>query len=112
MMLPAVPWIGSTMIAATLFVVSSSIFLRRKSTQCHSQDGKVLSKAQRAQDAYGVAYDPGIRGPSLCLNDEPRSGSTPPVFPWKPPQKPMTSVFPVRDLASRSAASTASAPLE
>ena len=32
MTLPAVPWIGSTMIAATSLVVSISIFLRRNSS--------------------------------------------------------------------------------
>ena len=49
-----VPWIGSTMIAATSLVVSTSIFLRRNSTQCQLHDGNVLSNAQRAHDAYGV----------------------------------------------------------
>src|SRR5438046_517966 len=34
-MLPAVPWIGSTMIAAMSLVVSSAILERTKSTQCH-----------------------------------------------------------------------------
>src|SRR5712691_5015837 len=92
------------MIAAMSFVVSISIFFRRKSTQCHSHDGNVLSKAQRAHDAYGDRYAPGMRGPSACLKLEPSSGSTPPVLPWNPPQKPMTSVWPVRDLASRIAA--------
>jgi len=48
-MFPAVPWIGSTMIAATSFVVSSSTFCLRNATQCHSHDGNVLSNAQRAQ---------------------------------------------------------------
>src|SRR2546427_363753 len=38
-------------VAATSLVVSSWILWRRKSTQCHSHDGNVLSKAQRAQDA-------------------------------------------------------------
>ncbi len=37
MMLPAVPWIGSTMIAATSLVVSSSIFRARNSTQFQEQ---------------------------------------------------------------------------
>jgi len=37
---------------------------------------------------------------------------TPEVLPWKPPQKPTTSNFPVFDFARRSAASTASAPDE
>src|SRR5260370_42697240 len=111
-MLPAVPWIGSTKIAATCFVVSISIFFRRKSTQCHSQDGNVLSKAQRAHEAEGERYAPGISGPSACLKLDPSTGSTPPALPRHPPQKPITSLCPVRDLASRSAASTASAPLE
>src|SRR5579883_567891 len=99
------------MMAATSFVVSSSIFRRRNSTQCHSHDGKVLSNAQRAQDAYGVLYAPGMSGPSWCLKLEPRSGRTPAVFPWNPPQNPMTSLLPVYALARRSADSTASAPL-
>ena len=110
--LPAVPWIGSTMIAATCFVVSSSIFRFRNSTQCHPHDGNVLSKAQRAHEAYGLRYMPGMRGPSPCLKPPPSTGSTPPVLPWKPPQKPITSVCPVHDFARRRAASTASAPLE
>ena len=42
----------------------------------------------------------------------PRRPSTPPVLPWKPPQKPMTSSLPVATLARRSAASTVSAPPE
>ena len=37
---------------------------------------------------------------------------TPWLLPWKPPQKPMNSNFLVTDLASRNAASTASAPPE
>ena len=37
---------------------------------------------------------------------------TPWLLPWKPPQKPMNSNFLVTDLASRKAASTASAPPE
>src|SRR5438093_8981419 len=100
------------MIAATSLLVSSSTFFLRNSTQCHSHDGNVLSNAQRAHAAYGERYAPGMSGPSACLKLEPSTGSTPPVFPWNPPQNPMTSVCPVRDLASRSAASTASAPLE
>src|SRR2546429_8921116 len=100
------------MMAATSFVVSTSTFLRRKSTQCHSHDGKVLPNAHRAHEAYGERYAPGISGPSACLKLDPRTGSTPPVLPWHPPQNPITSVCPVRDFASRSAASTASAPLE
>ena len=100
------------MIAATSCVVSISIFLRKNSTQCHSHDGNVLSNTQRAHAAYGLRYVPGMSGPSACLKFEPSTGSTPPVLPWNPPQNPMTSVWPVRDLASRRAASTASAPLE
>ena len=42
----------------------------------------------------------------------PRSGRTPPVLPWKPPQNPTTSALAVAAFASRSAASTASAPPE
>src|SRR5712692_10520311 len=111
-MLPAVPWIGSTMIAAMSLLVSTAIFFFKNSTQCQSHDGNVLSKAQRAQLAYGVEYAPGCSGPSPCLNELPSSGSTPRVLPWNPPQNPITSRRPVCDCASRSAASTASAPLE
>jgi hypothetical protein len=42
------------MIAAMSLLVSTAIFCFRNSTQCHSHDGNVLSKAQRAQPAYGV----------------------------------------------------------
>src|SRR5437667_44236 len=93
------------MIAATSLVVSSSIFLRRKSTQCHWHEGNVFPNAHRAHDAYGERYAPGMSGPSACLKLDPRTGSTPPVLPWNPPQNPITSVCPVRDFASRSAAS-------
>src|SRR5438132_407673 len=53
-----------------------------------------------------------MNGPRWCLNSLPSNGSTPPVLPWKPPQNPSTSVLPVAAWASRSAASTASAPPE
>src|SRR5215831_18125271 len=53
-----------------------------------------------------------MNGPRRCLNSLPSSGSTPPVLPWKPPQKPSTSALPVAAWTSRSAASTASAPPE
>src|SRR2546428_12798593 len=76
--LPAVPWIGSTTIAATSFVVSIAIFWRKNSTQCHSHDGNVLSNTQRAHAAYGLRYVPGMSGPSACLKFEPNTGSTPP----------------------------------
>src|ERR1051325_1782914 len=111
-MLPAVPWIGSTMIAAMSLLGSTAILCLRNSTQRHSHDGNDLSKAQRAQLAYGVEYAPGCSGPSPCLNELPSNGSTPRVLPWKPPQNPIPSPRPVCDCASRSAASPASAPLE
>ena len=53
-----------------------------------------------------------MNGPRPRLVSLPRSPSTPPVFPWNPPQKPTNSNFRVADLASRKAASTASAPPE
>src|SRR5437870_7342629 len=46
-----------------------------------------------------------MNGPRWCLKSLPRSPSTPPVLPWKPPQKPMTSCLPVAALARRRAAS-------
>ncbi len=55
---------------------------------------------------------PGSSGP-WPLRDSPVSRPiAPAVLPWKPPQKLMNSHLPVADLASRRAASTASAPPE
>src|SRR5437773_2457011 len=62
------------MIAATSRVVSSWILFRRKSTQCHSHDGNVLSKAQRAHEAYGDGYAPGIKGLCACCKLGPVDG--------------------------------------
>jgi hypothetical protein len=42
------------MMAARSPLVSSSSFFRRNERQCHSQDGKVLSKTHREHEAYGL----------------------------------------------------------
>ena len=55
---------------------------------------------------------PGSEGPKPTFVPSPMRDSVPAVLPWKPPQKDRNSYFLVNDLARRSAASTASAPLE
>jgi len=107
---PVRPWIGSTIIAATLLVVSTFDLLFNKLDAGPLALGKRMVERTAAAICVRSIVNPRRQRAELVLEVVSDQSHDSKRFPVKSPQNPITSVFFVKDFARRRAASTASAP--